>query len=72
MGLSQSITVDDQYIRRSAESLVRCHGDRAVAIGAETAEKWHKRGDAEAAQLWTSISNAARELMAARPKGLAT
>jgi hypothetical protein len=54
---------DEEQIQRSAEALVRTHGDRASMVCAQTAERWRDRGDPEAAQLWNKFMLACRKLL---------
>ena len=56
--------MDEEQIKRSAEALVRTHGDRAAMVCAQTAERWLQRGDPVAAELWTKIMHQTRKLMA--------
>jgi hypothetical protein len=50
--------VDETDISRSAETMIRAHGGLAALMCAENAERWHKRGDEQAAELWTRILEA--------------
>lgn len=54
--------MSDEEICRSAETLIRAHGERAGIMSDETAERWRKRGDQSAAELWTRIAGAVRKL----------
>ena len=54
--------MSDEEIVRSARTMIRAHGGRAGLICAETAERWSKRGDVEAAELWTRILHVVRKL----------
>ena len=58
--------VDEEQIQRSAEALVRTHGDQAAMVCAQTSERWLQRGDPEAAQLWNRFMLACRKLLDGR------
>ena len=60
--------VDDDDIRSSAEALVRTHGDEAAAICGRTAERWLRRGDVGAAQLWGKLMTEVRYVLASRAR----
>ncbi len=55
--------LDDEQIQRSAEALVRTHGSNAAMVCAQTAERWIKRGDPAAAELWTRFMHACRKML---------
>ena len=59
---------EEKEIWRSAETMIQAHGGRAAAVCAETAERWKKRGDLKAAQLWTRILETVRKLEAEIPQ----
>ena len=59
--------VEDEQIPRSAEALIRTHGDSALAFCAETAQRWLERGDPDAALLWNKFMLACRKLLDGRP-----
>lgn len=60
--------LDEEQIQRSAEALIRTHGNNAGMVCAQTAERWMKRGDPHAAELWTKFMHACRKLLDAAPK----
>jgi hypothetical protein len=66
--LMEDSLAEEKEILRSAETMIRAHGGRAAAVCAETAERWKKRGDLKAAQLWTRILEAVRKLDAEMPQ----
>ena len=47
--------VEDCDIQRTAEGLLRAHGEKAVMECAQMADRWTKRGDAEAALVWQRV-----------------
>jgi hypothetical protein len=53
----------------SQTSIVWVADNRAAMVCVETAERWNKRGDEEAAQLWIRIMEAVRKLDAEKLKG---
>jgi hypothetical protein len=59
--------LDEEIIQRSAEALLRTHGNNAAMVCAETAERWIKRGDPAAAELWTRFMHACRKMLEERP-----
>jgi hypothetical protein len=66
--LMEDSLAEEKEIWRSAETMIRAHGGSAAAVCAETAERWKKRGDLKAAQLWTRILEAVRKLDAEMPQ----
>jgi len=66
--LIEDSLAEEKEIWRSAETMIRAHGGSAAAVCAETAERWKKRGDLKAAQLWTRILEAVRKLDAEMPQ----
>jgi hypothetical protein len=59
--------VEDRDIFRAAEGLLRNHGDKAPMECASMAERWARRGDIEAAEVWRRIMTAIREMQKQRP-----
>ena len=66
--LMEDSLAEEKEIWRSAETMIKAHGGSAAAVCAETAERWKKRGDLKAAQLWTRILEAVRKLDAEMPQ----
>lgn len=60
--------LDEELIQRSAEALIRTHGSNAAMVCAQTAERWLKRGDPAAAELWTRFMHACRKMLDDKPK----
>lgn len=61
--------LDEEDIWRSAETIIRAHGAHASMLCADTAERWKKRGDMEAFELWVRIMNAVRKIEMRAVKG---
>ena len=64
--MKEAVQLEEEQIQRSAEALVRTHGDQASMICAQTAERWLERGDPEAAQLWNKFMLACRRILEGR------
>jgi len=58
---------NDDDIRRSAETMLRTHNGSAAAMCTEAAERWKRRGDQEAENLWLRILQAVRKLETEMP-----
>ena len=58
--------LDEEQVQRSAEALVRTHGEAATEICAQTSQRWHERGDHEAARLWKRFMLACRQVLSER------
>lgn len=54
--------VDDRSVLQTAQGLLRAHGDKAAMECAEMADRWERRGDKEAADVWRRVMKAVREL----------
>jgi guanylate kinase len=52
----------DKDIYRTAAGLTKIHGADTAQECAELAERWEKRGDEEAAEVWRRILSAVREI----------
>ena len=65
--LTAAHTVEDQDIFRTAEALIRNHGENADMECAIILELWIARGDKEAADVWLRVMQAIRELQNAPP-----
>jgi hypothetical protein len=59
--------LEDEQIQRSAEALIRNHGSDAAMVCAQIAERWIKRGDPAAAELWTRFMHACRKMLDGEP-----
>ena len=59
--------LDEEQVQRSAEALVRTHGEAATEICAQTSQRWHERGDHEAARLWKRFMLACRQVLSELP-----
>ena len=46
---------DDEFIRLSAQTMIRAHNGSAALICAENAERWKRRGDESAEAIWLRI-----------------
>lgn len=53
---------DEECIRLSAQIMVRAHNGSAALMCAQNAEKWKRRGDQGAGNLWLRILQAVRQL----------
>jgi hypothetical protein len=53
--------IDQIDIDRAAFGLLRNHGHRAEYVCAELVERWEKRGDQEAARLWSTVLDVVRK-----------
>jgi hypothetical protein len=51
---------NDDVILRSAATMFRAHGLKAEAMCAKASQRWVKRGDQQAADLWFRIAQAVR------------
>jgi hypothetical protein len=49
-------------IFRSAESLIRNHGEKAAMECANMVDRWTARGDLEAADVWRRVLRAVRKM----------
>jgi hypothetical protein len=54
-------------IFRSAETLVRNHGDKAAMECANMVDRWTARGDNDAADVWRRVLRAVRKMTTHRP-----
>jgi len=52
----------EDFIRLSAQTMVKAHDGRAAVMCAQNAEKWKLRGDQDAEDLWLRILQAVRKL----------
>ncbi len=52
----------DKDILLAAKGLLRNHGDKAAMECAEMVDRWERRGDEKAAQVWRRIMNAIRDM----------
>jgi hypothetical protein len=59
--------VDEADILRSAESLLRNHGEKAAMECANMVDRWTARGDKEAAGVWRRVMLAVRKMQAQKP-----
>ena len=59
--------VEEMDIYRSAESLLRNHGEKAAMECANMVDRWTARGDKEAANVWRRVMLTVRKLQSHRP-----
>jgi hypothetical protein len=59
--------VDEADILRSAESLLRNHGEKAAMECANMVDRWTARGEKEAAGVWRRVKLAVRKMQAQKP-----
>jgi hypothetical protein len=56
--------IDNSDVWRSAEGMLKTHGDKAAMHCAMSVERFRQRGDAVGVEVWESILNAVRQLEA--------
>jgi hypothetical protein len=58
----------DKDIYRTATGLIKIHGLEAATECAQMAERWEKRGDDVAAQVWRRVSLAVQDIEQREPR----